>query len=169
MPSISPNLKYWGIVWTPSTTHACTHGCKGNCFPVNMQPQLFLQAILSYLFRRGNIKPNKRNGQKYLNKCHYNEKEHPYCPIFRLGYIAEQAREKFSELCRTVRLHPQSTSRQWHCISHFTNHIKHREPLLFGAHMNDRTHDLGLAPLTICVRVWCFNIRRCLQIMEISG
>uniref|UniRef100_A0A8C7PVJ6 P2X purinoceptor n=1 Tax=Oncorhynchus mykiss TaxID=8022 RepID=A0A8C7PVJ6_ONCMY len=50
---------------------------------------------------RGNIKPNKRNGQKYLNKCHYNEKEHPYCPIFRLGYIAEQAREKFSELCRT--------------------------------------------------------------------
>uniref|UniRef100_A0A673Y695 P2X purinoceptor n=1 Tax=Salmo trutta TaxID=8032 RepID=A0A673Y695_SALTR len=50
---------------------------------------------------RGNIKPNKRNGQKYLNKCHYNEKKHPYCPIFRLGYIAEQAREKFSELCRT--------------------------------------------------------------------
>ncbi|CAB1321596.1 unnamed protein product [Coregonus sp. 'balchen'] len=50
---------------------------------------------------RGNIKPNKRNGQKYLNKCHYNEEKHPYCPIFRLGYIAEQAREKFSELCRT--------------------------------------------------------------------
>ncbi|CAB1319435.1 unnamed protein product [Coregonus sp. 'balchen'] len=33
---------------------------------------------------RGNIKPNKRNGQKYLNKCHYNEEKHPYCPIFRL-------------------------------------------------------------------------------------
>ncbi|XP_028852431.1 P2X purinoceptor 2 [Denticeps clupeoides] len=48
---------------------------------------------------RGNVKPRK--GFKYLNKCHYNEETHPYCPVFRLGYIAEQAREKFSELCRT--------------------------------------------------------------------
>lgn len=39
---------------------------------------------------------------KYLNKCHYDEEKEPYCPNFRLGYIAEQARENFSELCRTV-------------------------------------------------------------------
>uniref|UniRef100_A0A3B3QW38 P2X purinoceptor n=2 Tax=Paramormyrops kingsleyae TaxID=1676925 RepID=A0A3B3QW38_9TELE len=47
---------------------------------------------------RGNIKPNKA---RYLGRCTYNEVTDPYCPIFRLGYIAEQAREKFSELCRT--------------------------------------------------------------------
>nr|XP_046242319.1 P2X purinoceptor 2 [Scatophagus argus] len=52
---------------------------------------------------RGNIKDasNKRDMQKYLNKCHYDEDKEPYCPNFRLGYIAEQARENFSELCRT--------------------------------------------------------------------
>uniref|UniRef100_A0A667YL37 P2X purinoceptor n=1 Tax=Myripristis murdjan TaxID=586833 RepID=A0A667YL37_9TELE len=52
---------------------------------------------------RGNIKesPNRRNRQRYLSKCHYDEEKEPYCPIFRLGYIANKAREKFSELCRT--------------------------------------------------------------------
>ncbi|XP_062310474.1 P2X purinoceptor 2 [Osmerus eperlanus] len=50
---------------------------------------------------RGNIKPRNRNIKKYLNKCHYHEEKAPYCPVFRLGYIAEQAREKFSELCKT--------------------------------------------------------------------
>ncbi|XP_035513624.1 P2X purinoceptor 2 [Morone saxatilis] len=52
---------------------------------------------------RGNIKDasNKREMQKYLNKCHYDEEKDPYCPNFRLGYIADQARENFSELCRT--------------------------------------------------------------------
>uniref|UniRef100_A0A8C4H2X3 P2X purinoceptor n=1 Tax=Dicentrarchus labrax TaxID=13489 RepID=A0A8C4H2X3_DICLA len=43
----------------------------------------------------------KRDMQKYLNKCHYDEEKEPYCPNFRLGYIADQARENFSELCRT--------------------------------------------------------------------
>ncbi len=40
--------------------------------------------------------------QRYLSKCHYDEEREPYCPNFRLGFIAEQARENFSELCRTV-------------------------------------------------------------------
>lgn len=53
---------------------------------------------------RGNIKDasSKRDMHRYLNKCHYHEEKEPYCPNFRLGYIAEQARENFSELCRTV-------------------------------------------------------------------
>uniref|UniRef100_A0A8C6Q1J4 P2X purinoceptor n=1 Tax=Nothobranchius furzeri TaxID=105023 RepID=A0A8C6Q1J4_NOTFU len=38
---------------------------------------------------------------RYLKKCHYHEESDPYCPNFRLGYIAHQARENFSELCRT--------------------------------------------------------------------
>ncbi|KAI3372885.1 hypothetical protein L3Q82_023326 [Scortum barcoo] len=52
---------------------------------------------------RGNIKDasNKRDMQKYLSKCHYDEEKEPYCPNFRLGFIANQARENFSELCRT--------------------------------------------------------------------
>ncbi|XP_017560497.2 P2X purinoceptor 2 [Pygocentrus nattereri] len=47
---------------------------------------------------RGNIKPRK---PKKLLKCNYHPDTNPYCPVFKLGYIAEQAREKFSELCRT--------------------------------------------------------------------
>ncbi|XP_008333739.1 P2X purinoceptor 2 [Cynoglossus semilaevis] len=52
---------------------------------------------------RGNIKDasNKRNLHKYLSKCHYDEEKEPYCPNFRLGYIAHKARENFSELCKT--------------------------------------------------------------------
>lgn len=59
---------------------------------------------LFLVFNRGNIKDasNKRNMHKYLNKCHYDEETEPYCPNFRLGYIANQARENFNELCRTV-------------------------------------------------------------------
>lgn len=53
-----------------------------------------------FLFIRGNTRPRKK--VKYMPRCHYNEETHPYCPVFRLGYIAEQAREEFSELCRTV-------------------------------------------------------------------
>ncbi|XP_072243081.1 P2X purinoceptor 2 [Leuresthes tenuis] len=51
---------------------------------------------------RGNIKeaPHKKK-KRYLNKCHYDEDKEPYCPNFRLGYIANQARENFTELCRT--------------------------------------------------------------------
>lgn len=46
--------------------------------------------------------------QKYLSKCHYHTDKEPYCPNFRLGYIATQARENFSELCRTVSFAHQS-------------------------------------------------------------
>jgi len=57
------------------------------------------------LFCRGNIKeaPHKKK-KRYLNKCHYDEDKDPYCPNFRLGYIANQARENFTELCRTVSI-----------------------------------------------------------------
>ncbi|KAI5613313.1 P2X purinoceptor 2, partial [Silurus asotus] len=47
---------------------------------------------------RVNIKPRK---PKKLLRCHYHPETNPYCPVFRLGYIADQAREKFSELCET--------------------------------------------------------------------
>ncbi|KAG7318194.1 hypothetical protein KOW79_017949 [Hemibagrus wyckioides] len=47
---------------------------------------------------RVNIKPRK---PKKLMRCHYHPETNPYCPVFRLGYIADQAREKFSELCKT--------------------------------------------------------------------
>ncbi|KAM9744124.1 P2X purinoceptor 2 [Menidia menidia] len=51
---------------------------------------------------RGNIKRAEyRKTKRYLNKCHYHEDSEPYCPNFRLGYIANKARENFTELCRT--------------------------------------------------------------------
>ncbi|XP_066544859.1 P2X purinoceptor 2 [Amia ocellicauda] len=47
---------------------------------------------------RGNIEQNKTN---YLDNCTYDEVTDMYCPIFKLGYIARKAKEKFSELCET--------------------------------------------------------------------
>ncbi|XP_036383493.1 P2X purinoceptor 2 [Megalops cyprinoides] len=47
---------------------------------------------------RSNIKPKS---MRYLRHCTYNEVTDPYCPVFRLGYIAQQARENFKELCKT--------------------------------------------------------------------
>ncbi|XP_035022313.1 P2X purinoceptor 2 [Hippoglossus stenolepis] len=49
---------------------------------------------------RGNLK-DRRDMKKYLSKCHYDEETDPYCPKFRLGYIANKARENFTELCKT--------------------------------------------------------------------
>ncbi|XP_008416951.1 P2X purinoceptor 2 isoform X1 [Poecilia reticulata] len=45
--------------------------------------------------------PTGMKTKKYLKRCHYHEENAPYCPNFRLGYIANQARENFTELCRT--------------------------------------------------------------------
>uniref|UniRef100_A0A8D3ECB1 P2X purinoceptor n=1 Tax=Scophthalmus maximus TaxID=52904 RepID=A0A8D3ECB1_SCOMX len=52
---------------------------------------------------RGNIKDasNRRDMQKYLTKCHYDEEKEPYCPNFRLGYIANKANENVTDLYRT--------------------------------------------------------------------
>lgn len=71
---------------------------------------MILQSNCVHLFGSGNIKDasNKRDMQKYLSKCHYHTDKEPYCPNFRLGYIATQARENFSELCRTVSFAYQS-------------------------------------------------------------
>ncbi|XP_025072391.1 P2X purinoceptor 2 isoform X3 [Alligator sinensis] len=46
-------------------------------------------------FSKGNIKDDK-NG--YLKRCTFNETSDLYCPIFRLGFIVEQAGENFTEL-----------------------------------------------------------------------
>ncbi|XP_059399466.1 P2X purinoceptor 2-like [Carassius carassius] len=61
---------------------------------------LIQNAILFPKFKvlRSNIKPKKR---KKLSRCHYHPDTNPYCPVFRLGFIAAQAQEKFSELCIT--------------------------------------------------------------------
>ncbi|CAL8348014.1 unnamed protein product [Lota lota] len=52
---------------------------------------------------RSNVKEasNKRDRKKYLTKCHYHAVRDPYCPVFRLGFIADQAQENFTELCMT--------------------------------------------------------------------
>ncbi|KAJ8379396.1 hypothetical protein SKAU_G00001740 [Synaphobranchus kaupii] len=44
------------------------------------------------------LRTNILKRKRYLNRCTYNEKNLD-CPNFRLGYIAEQAGVKFSELC----------------------------------------------------------------------
>lgn len=49
---------------------------------------------------RGNIE-NRENG--YLKRCTFDEVSHLYCPIFKLGFIVEQAGENFTELAHWVR------------------------------------------------------------------
>uniref|UniRef100_A0A673CW90 P2X purinoceptor n=1 Tax=Sphaeramia orbicularis TaxID=375764 RepID=A0A673CW90_9TELE len=82
--------------WCPVEEHAAVR-----------EPAL-VEAINFTVFIRNSIHfpkfkdaSNKRDMHKYLNKCHYDEENEPYCPNFRLGYIANQARENFNELCRT--------------------------------------------------------------------
>ena len=49
---------------------------------------------------RGNIE-HRKDG--YLKRCTFDEVSDPYCPIFKLGFIVEQAGENFTELAHTVR------------------------------------------------------------------
>lgn len=49
---------------------------------------------------RGNIE-NRKDG--YLKHCTFDEVSNLYCPIFKLGFIVEQAGENFTELAHTVR------------------------------------------------------------------
>ncbi|KAM5238807.1 P2X purinoceptor 2 [Ctenodactylus gundi] len=46
-------------------------------------------------FSKGNI---ARREDDYLRRCTFDQASDPYCPIFRLGYIVEQAGENFTEL-----------------------------------------------------------------------
>lgn len=49
---------------------------------------------------RGNIE-HREDG--YLRHCTFDEVSDLYCPIFKLGFIVEQAGENFTELAHTVR------------------------------------------------------------------
>ncbi|XP_048370527.1 P2X purinoceptor 2 [Sphaerodactylus townsendi] len=51
-----------------------------------------------FRFSKGNIKENKDG---YLRNCNFNETTDLYCPIFKLGFIVEQAGENFTELAET--------------------------------------------------------------------
>ncbi|KAM8815729.1 P2X purinoceptor 2 isoform 4-T4 [Rhynchonycteris naso] len=48
-----------------------------------------------FKFSKGNIENRK---DSYLKHCTFDEVSHLYCPIFRLGFIVEQAGENFTEL-----------------------------------------------------------------------
>uniref|UniRef100_A0A8C5YDV2 P2X purinoceptor n=1 Tax=Microcebus murinus TaxID=30608 RepID=A0A8C5YDV2_MICMU len=48
-----------------------------------------------FRFSKGNI-ADRKDG--YLKHCSFDEGLDPYCPIFRLGFIVEQAGENFTEL-----------------------------------------------------------------------
>ncbi|XP_017916813.1 PREDICTED: P2X purinoceptor 2 isoform X2 [Capra hircus] len=51
-----------------------------------------------FQFSKGNIE-NRKGG--YLKHCTFHEVSDLYCPIFKLGYIVEQAEENFTELAHT--------------------------------------------------------------------
>nr|BAE34462.1 unnamed protein product [Mus musculus] len=48
-----------------------------------------------FKFSKGNIASQKSD---YLKHCTFDQDSDPYCPIFRLGFIVEQAGENFTEL-----------------------------------------------------------------------
>ncbi|XP_045313763.1 P2X purinoceptor 2 isoform X2 [Leopardus geoffroyi] len=51
-----------------------------------------------FQFSKGNIE-HRKDG--YLKRCTFDEVSDPYCPIFKLGFIVEQAGENFTELAHT--------------------------------------------------------------------
>ncbi|XP_058387160.1 P2X purinoceptor 2 isoform X2 [Diceros bicornis minor] len=51
-----------------------------------------------FQFSKGNIE-NRKDG--YLKRCTFHEVSDLYCPIFKLGFIVEQAGESFTELAHT--------------------------------------------------------------------
>ncbi|XP_075706490.1 P2X purinoceptor 1 isoform X2 [Rhinoderma darwinii] len=73
-------------------------------------PPLLLQAENFTLFIKNSIsfpshKINRQNlvesvTSSYLKKCTYNKDKDPLCPVFRLGYIAEQTGQTFSDIAR---------------------------------------------------------------------
>ncbi|XP_042766163.1 P2X purinoceptor 2 isoform X3 [Panthera tigris] len=52
-----------------------------------------------FQFSKGNIE-HRKDG--YLKRCTFDEVSDPYCPIFKLGFIVEQAGENFTELAHTA-------------------------------------------------------------------
>ncbi|XP_021113391.1 P2X purinoceptor 2 isoform X2 [Heterocephalus glaber] len=48
-----------------------------------------------FQFSKGNIAHREDD---YLKRCTFDQGSNPYCPIFRLGFIVEQAGENFTEL-----------------------------------------------------------------------
>ncbi|KAL7986687.1 hypothetical protein Chor_012970 [Crotalus horridus] len=58
---------------------------------------------------RENVKDN-RDG--YLRNCTFNEATDLYCPIFKLGFIVEQAGENFSELAEKSDCNPRYSFRR---------------------------------------------------------
>ncbi|ETE60426.1 P2X purinoceptor 2, partial [Ophiophagus hannah] len=46
------------------------------------------------------VKPPEDNSDGYLRNCTFNETTDLYCPIFKLGFIVQQAGENFSELAQ---------------------------------------------------------------------
>ncbi|XP_048098839.1 P2X purinoceptor 7 isoform X5 [Alosa alosa] len=50
----------------------------------------------AFNYIRRNILPEMTD--TYLKKCIFNRRSHPYCPIFRLGDIVTEAKEKFTEI-----------------------------------------------------------------------
>lgn len=73
--------------------------CLGGCGWLLPSPHLMLLGSVL----RGNIE-NRKDG--YLRHCTFHEVSDLYCPIFKLGYIVEQAGENFTELAHTVRVKP---------------------------------------------------------------
>lgn len=66
--------------------------CVGN--------QVFRVQVCIPPFLRGNIASQKID---YLKHCTFDQDSDPYCPIFKLGFIVEQAGENFTELAHKVR------------------------------------------------------------------
>lgn len=75
---------------------APTFCCVGSFLQVCVSPP---NPSLLGVFCRGNIKDYEDG---YLRSCTFNETTDLYCPIFKLGFIVDQAGENFSALAEKV-------------------------------------------------------------------
>ncbi|XP_074212658.1 P2X purinoceptor 2 isoform X5 [Camelus bactrianus] len=93
--SSSPSKSHWatatrdGLGWELPPWNVLSGGAR-------LLPSLHLMPL--GLVLRGNIE-HRKDG--YLKHCTFHEVSDLYCPIFKLGYIVEQAGENFTELAHT--------------------------------------------------------------------
>lgn len=97
---IRSNIKSTGTCeiygWCPvEKEYKPQHALLANAENFTIYIKNFIQ-FPKFSFSKSNVLETSDNS--YLKKCHYDEKIHPYCPIFRLGDITRRAGYNFKDM-----------------------------------------------------------------------
>ncbi|XP_050985792.1 purinergic receptor P2X, ligand-gated ion channel, 8 [Labeo rohita] len=86
----------WCPIETRSDPHSATVVRQAENFT------LYIRNFIRFsLFNFSTSNVLKENRRLYLKNCLYNETDHPYCPIFRLGDIVNKTGHSFEDMARS--------------------------------------------------------------------